>query len=473
MDTYTKNYWSLYLDFLDIFESLHFEGYSLPYLCHFKSLIKRNKHLNRSLHDDTIYESLYNHVINETDIQDRFDIFRDKHRSDKLNHHIDGKILFYDIYNLLRIPKTFIDEYFSPKNAMFITEITKKRKTNSTALQIQQFIQSTEKIEAKMDIINSVVKKAYQLFSKYQNHMMISDRHFQDIFIKQINKIMRRIIEVTDFLNEEQISCVVVPSTHYPECRTLVMIAQEKGIPTICLQHGIISGEIGYLPQIANVDAVYGQFEVEWYKQKGVKDEHLEIVGHPRFDQRFLKRKVTKSFFEQKLNLDPAKKTILIGVRGEKNIGEWRELIQILSRKDIYNIVVRDFPNVKTHKLSKEFPNVFTAGDFQLYDVINHVDAVVAYSSTIALEAMLIGKPAFILNKHFPSYTGYFDSLGNVVQDSPLKLANKIKKYFNNKSFQNNVHNNRVKFLSFAYGNIDELSSVRLIKLIERLTSTS
>ena len=470
MDLFTRNYWSLYLDFLDQFESLQFKGYSLPYLCHFRSLIKNNTQLMRELENDSIQKKLVNQVTKEKDIQNKFNRFINKHRSKNMNPPKDGKIVLFDIYNLLRFPNETLLKHFKPNETLLFDEKIKNRPQKKLAIPTHDFADYSNNSTTLNNQMKSVQKKANKIYAQNKEHFMIGDKYFQRVFMMQITKIMNRIIEVEQLFEREKIKAVIVPSTHYPECRTLVMIAQEKGIPTICMQHGIISGEHGYLPKIAQIDAVYGSFEVEWFKRKGVDESLLEKVGHPRFDQIFLRKKQSKAHFEKKVRLNPKKKTILVGVRGEQNIDQWREFLRILTNDNSFNLILRDFPNVKHHPLINEFPNLFTAESFHLYDIIHNVDAVVVYSSTIALEAMLAGKPAFILNERFPGYTGYFDSLDKIAQKHPLTLAIKVKQYFTDTSFNKYVNQKREEFLTNAYDQRNVLSINRLLKLIERLT---
>ncbi|MFP3490959.1 CDP-glycerol glycerophosphotransferase family protein, partial [Staphylococcus sp. SIMBA_130] len=75
-----------------------------------------------------------------------------------------------------------------------------------------------------------------------------------------------------------------------------------------------------FIPKIATIDAVYGNYEVEWYKRLGVAKKTVAITGHPRFDQAFQPSTVKKSTFYKQLGLDKNKKTIMIVVRGNRDI---------------------------------------------------------------------------------------------------------------------------------------------------------
>lgn len=112
---------------------------------------------------------------------------------------------------------------------------------------------------------------------------------------------------------------------------------------------------------------------------------------------------------------------------------------------------------------------IFTTKGLDLYNIFPHVDVVVAYSSTVALEAMLAEKHVFILKDDFEGYTNYFANLGNIVQSDPNQLAPYIAKYLSRPHFREEVENRRKNFLQYAYPQTKK-SNDRLKELIEKLT---
>ncbi|GEL78486.1 hypothetical protein [Tenuibacillus multivorans] len=472
LDLYLSRYWSLYLDFLDAFEDIKYKGYSLPYLCHFRSLIKHNKHIMNGLQEHTLDSILKNQVQYDTEIQERYNTYINQHTKPR-NNHKNGKIILHDVYNLLRFPNDILKQHFNPKKTIILKDKHRGNISSVGEFPVQTFDHYPILTSYVNKKLNKLIKKTKTLFDSYHDHPLFMDDRFQNNFLNQIKSIVKRIEETKQLLSKVKISSIIVPSTHYPESRTLVVVAAAHGIPSICMQHGIISGEPGYLPKIATVDAVYGHFEKDWFQAKGVEDDtSLSIIGHPRFDLLFSTSPTPQLKFYKKLGLDADKKTILLGVRGEQDLQRWRKLIRHLLRKDLFNILVRDFPNNKPHQLVKEFPQLYSTQDFSLYDVLHQVDAVVVYPSTIGLEAMLIDKPTFILDADFPGYTGYYNRLEELVQRNPSALAVKIVKYFKNKKMMDYANKQREEFLSYAYPQ-KELSTRRLIRLIRQLNQNN
>lgn len=254
---------------------------------------------------------------------------------------------------------------------------------------------------------------------------------FQAKVIKKIPQAIKMIEQVNQFFDEVPISCVLVSSTHSYISRILSLVAAERGIPSICLQHGIMNSEQGFIPKIATIDAVYGQFEVDWYKQLGVNQHGLKIIGHPRFDQAKQLPQQTRKAFHQNLGLDPRKKTIMLVVRENQKIEKWRLFLKTIYAKKLdVNILIKDIPGKDAHPLTKEFPVVSSSKISSLYDILPHVDCVVSYTSTVALESMLADKPVFILDNSFPNYTGYYNPLNEMVQKDPRKLAKLVTLFF-------------------------------------------
>ncbi|MBM7572150.1 hypothetical protein [Aquibacillus albus] len=318
--------------------------------------------------------------------------------------------------------------------------------------------------------VTEIQKQARAMFQIYKGHHLYQKKEFQRWFLNKIAVVINYIEMYNNFLHDVSTSCIIVSTTNRHTSRILALVAAEKGIPTICMQHGIISNELGYLPKIATVDAVYGKFEVDWYQKKGAQPETLEIIGHPRFDQAFSRSRVSRANFNKYFDLDPRKKTLLIAIRGMKELDSWKVLIDTISKKLDLNILIKDFPNFtgKSHVLSKEFPLVRFVRKYNLYDIFPHVDAVVAYTSTVGLEAMLAEKSVFILNKKFDSYTGYYNRLDQMAQSDPRKLAKLVIKYFTDPNWKSYTTNIREKFLSYAYPD-RTMSGERLKKLINKL----
>ncbi|WP_085992733.1 hypothetical protein [Oceanobacillus senegalensis] len=519
MDTFLKNFRSLQLDFIRDFKELKYKGFSLPHLSNFRSIILRNEPLMNELNHPNFIRKVKNQVNDETEFQKEFNTFVNAHEKRQLVKKKPGKVVVH-LDKLLRLsPKTinsfdgsqtiFLETRKQPKrlkqsnskinkgnqtksNKKVKRPLANKNKTKKKAVSLDTMKVSAVKkkdVHRKRPVlkkkrtsynlnnyvvdtrvaVTKVQNQARLIFKRLKKHHLYKDKEFQNWLLNTIKTVINYIEMTINFLNDVSPSCIIVSTTHSIVNRVLTVVASEKGIPTICMQHGIISSEIGYIPKIATIDAVYGHFERNWYIKRGAPIHSVEIIGHPRFDQISTRSKITRKTFEKKLGLSSNRKTIMIAVRNNDDIDKWQTFIQRVSRKINLNILIKNYPSKTPHVLTKKFPFVHSTQDYHIYDIFPNVDAVIAYSSTVGLEAMIAGKPVFILNKSFPGHTGYYNRLGDLVQTDPRVLATQMIKYFKNRQFRVYTENKRKKFLNYAYPGLSN-SEKRLKNLINRLT---
>ncbi|WP_077624233.1 hypothetical protein [Sediminibacillus massiliensis] len=341
---------------------------------------------------------------------------------------------------------------------------TKKGKKSIPYYYLENYAVDSRKAISKMQT------KAKAMFKAYDDHHFYKRSDFQKWFLNNIATVVHHIEMSRVFLSKVSVSCIIVSTTHSYRSRILAVVAAKMGIPTICMQHGIISSELGYIPKVATVDAVYGKFEKDWFKRMGAADKSLAIVGHPRFDQAFQQPKVDRAKFNKTLGLDSNKKTLMIAVRGDNDIAKWRTLIKTVSKKLPINIIIKNYPSKTPHALTKEFSFVKSTQDYSIYDIFPNVDAVVSYSSTVGLEAMLAQKTVFVLNENFSGYTGYYTNLGKLVQSDPRSLGEIINKVLTTSKWKSYADNKRAKFLRYAYPDLG-MSGARLKNLVNKLIS--
>ncbi|WP_174615539.1 hypothetical protein [Virgibacillus ihumii] len=477
METFVRNYWSLYLDFLHDFRDLKYDGFSLPYLCQFHKLLRKNAEIGKMLHDPTFIRQLKHKIKDQKQVQQVFDKLVASHTKKPLIKNKQGRVLFF--WNGgFRFPKQTFDAYFEPSKSIIIQEGAKtwrKNKKTGSGMNMNTKIPTdflSNYPVASPKAIIQIRKKISEILNVHKQHPVYKNEKFRSALVLTVIEVIHRMEQVRRLLSRVSVSCIVLSNTYRSIPRILSIIGAEKGIPVISMQHGTIGGEFAYLPKVAAIEAVYGNYEKDWYKKLGIPDNSLKIIGHPRFDQAFEQSKITRSQFNKRLGLDMRKKTLMIVLFQNESIHKWRMLIETISKKLPLNIVIKDRPGINgPHDLTKEFSFVHSNRDYNLYDIFPNVDAVVSYPSTVGLEAMLADKPVFIMNTHkkLPGATDYYYSLDKLIQSDPQKLGKLIIKYFNDPVWENYVKTKREAFLRYAYPDFSK-SGARLKKLINTLT---
>ena len=84
---------------------------------------------------------------------------------------------------------------------------------------------------------------------------------------------------------------------------------------------------------------VQGEIEKKWYIDRGVKEETIEVTGHPRFDPIITRTQIKKDQFIEKLKLNSEKNTILI-ITEYKQEQVFVEILEKLIEKTNFNIIL-------------------------------------------------------------------------------------------------------------------------------------
>ena len=466
--------WSTILDFIDLFQDITYKDIPLPLIFWFGLLDDLEKELTQPGY--ALY--LKNRINSDKEIQPCFDKYLKPLKEGQKKEKRKGKIFLLN--NLLFFPHNILENYFVPwKTNMLIVNRRLKPNINDIAgvpvIQIRSGYQNyypelheTAKRfqQSAKDIISSV------------EHPVFRKPEIIDRFIEEIPLMLELIEKFDKYFTENPISCLVVGTTggEYPLPRILSLLAMKKGIPSICMQHGLnITGEFSFLPVFTSKLAVYGYWEKDWYLRKGVREEDIEIIGHPRFDNIFLEKHLPKSNFSDKYSLNGEKKTILMITQPvENNMKVWNQFLYSLPPH--FEVLIRPHPketrqdNVgKYNFFCATYPSVRIINDLQLYDLLPNVDIVVINSSTVGLEAMLFDKPVFILNEdHNENYNYYYKILDQLAYCDSFILPSTLTRLISDKSFYRYAKSKREEFLAYHYPN--KLSSPLLINLINKLT---
>ncbi len=465
---YLENYWLLFLDFIDLFHELIFEKIPLPLLSNFYQYIDTD--LREEMKKTSFKEHLTRKKITLNEIQPQFECWLHSFKQPAACRLLDsskckpmkGKILLNLEY--LRFSHNSFKVY-DPEETIIFTQF--KRKLGIPVHCIQDY-----KVEVQ-DSIDKLVKRAESIFSPIQKHYVLQNDFFSHSFLNNIPKMVETIAAVRKYFQDNLISCVVVGTTEDLTSRILTMVAGEKGIPSICLQHGILGGEEAYLPVFATVEAVYGQYEKDWYRERGVSEEYIAITGHPRFDDIFDQNHMPKETFIMKYGLDAGKKHVLVATQHICS-SLCREFIDIAATIPGIEIIIKPHPWELNHgnyieeykNLENKYKSVKLIAErgVNLYDLLSNTDVVIINASTVGLEAVLANKPLCIL---YEGSFKYYDRMGDFKFSNPAKLAEFIPRLLKDEELQEKSKAVNQEFLAYAYP--QRLAGGCLIEEINRI----
>jgi hypothetical protein len=465
-EIYLKNYWSLFLDFINVFADLTYNNIPLPILANFY------QHLDQTLKEEMTKPDFKKYLsrksLDNTQIQAQFERWLNPLKLPSKTKPSQGKVLLN--FDYLRFSQNSYS-HFSPKETVIFARFDKKDHLGIPIHCIKHYSVDVQQI------IDKLVKKANGIFSSVNTHPVYNNQYLKTSFINKIPLMVEQIAAVSRYFDKNPISCIIVGTTEDLISRILTIIAASKGIPSICLQHGILGGPEAYLPVFSTKVAVYGQYEKDWYIERGLPENRIAITGHPRFDDIFIQNHLPRTDFQKKYNLNPQKKYVLLATQ-PGNILLWSKLIEILAKQREIEVIIKPHPwelsrgpdRMAVYELySNKYQSVklILKKGVNLYDILANVDIVVVNLSTAGLEAMMFRKPLFILSD-MPF--DYYDKMKDFTSSSPTKLAQLITRFFKDYRLQQLAHNKISEFLTYAYP--QNMSAVSLLKEINKLIKT-
>ncbi|WP_099354153.1 CDP-glycerol glycerophosphotransferase family protein [Fredinandcohnia onubensis] len=474
---YYRNYWGLFADFVEAFEKLTYRNIPLTLVGNFQSYLT-NRAVREIMKSETLIPYIKNQFQRSDEIQPFFDRYLKVSAYKNIGNKKGKSLILQGKGDHLRFPiETFI-EYFHPTKCIFLhpqKEITNNYiHPNIGPTHYLDDYKSSESTSTK------IIEEANDIFKKYYKHPVFSHENFRSKFLSAIPKIIELIIAFEEYLKKVPISSLIVGNTNGMFTRTLTQVAALKGIPSICTQHGIIANEIGFLPIFATKHAVFGNYEKDWYKTRGVNEDRIEITGHPRFDRIFTHHTISKTSFLSKFNIKPNKKIVLIATNAIQNKKALQSLVEKLSLNPILEIIIKPHPKEVLRNKLKPYRQITSISEsvhlstkMELYDLLENVDIVVQQLSTVAIEAMLFNKPVFFM-KESTNYNMdnqyYFESIGKFAYKNPEDLAKKINEYFHSELFSRKYTQKIQEFIKYSYPEV--FAGRNIAKTVYKLTGT-
>ncbi len=468
MNTYLNNYWALYREFIETFKNFTFKDIPISLLTNFYQHI--DQELKVKMEDEKFRTEHKSLELKQEMIQPYFEqkleIFLRKAPSTK-----EGKILIN--YDYTRIPETYYRTLFDPHQTIIVSRSKHTQLYGIPTVLIQKYE------EENAAISNQLVKSAQSLFAKLQDHPAFGNEFFQMTFLQRIPLIVKTLSAAFNLFNQLSISTIVVGTTEDLVSRALAIVGSICGVKSICLQHGILMGEEAFMPVFTSTVAVYGEYEKNWYLQRGLAPERIAEIGHPKYDEIFIKSPAATNNFQKKFQLDPTKSTLLVVTGPNIDATKFTELIKNLIENLNFQLIIKPHPwEIGKGKygfyldLEKKYKSikVFTSRENYLYELISQVDGVVATLSTVVVESILFNKPVFIFDFIISNRSyDYYQTLGEFIQMDPTQLSEVIHQYFSSNEKKEHYRQIRTEYVSNSYN--DGTSGKKLIDHINQLHS--
>ncbi|MBT4804663.1 hypothetical protein HON71_00660 [Candidatus Woesearchaeota archaeon] len=273
---------------------------------------------------------------------------------------------------------------------------------------------------------------------------------------------------------------IIITATNGLFERCLMAAASSLNIPTIILQHGAGGSDIKYKLRDPYKFITFSKF----YKNKLIKNmiqkKNVIITGPYIFDDLY-KYTLSKIKIRKRQQKNIAILTVPFVEQGyyskKEYFGYIKIIIKEIKKSGSHKIFIKLHPR---EKHIKEYKKLIKKNDFKevligqktnqggLYDIINKSDMVINFSSTTAIETMILNKPLITMlmpNFDNPLNKWLHESKATIEISINGDLSKTIKKIL----IKDTLIKNRKKLVHKLCGKIDGRSSERIVQLIYSL----
>ncbi|MBT2288396.1 CDP-glycerol glycerophosphotransferase family protein [Paenibacillus albidus] len=466
MSIYLTHYWSLYSEFINVFKDLKYRDIPVALMTNFYQQI--NDELRSDMEQKDFEMQLnYSSIKKQNQIQPFFE-----NRVAPLKQpfkNLDGKILINLDYT--RISEKTISDHFNGEHTIILSRSRAPEHYGIPNVCSLDFKEDTKQTSEEL------IRRATSILAKYEGHPAFGNPFFSQTFIKRIPGIVDAIETVFNLYEQIPIGAVLIGTTEDVVSRSLAIISGMKGIPSVCLQHGILMGEEAFIPVFSSYVGIYGEYEKKWYETRGLEEKRIAVIGHPRYDDIFTSPRLSNDTLIKEYDLDPNKITLLLATGPNLDANKIQALIAELATNQKFQLIIKPHP----WELSKKLISLYT--DLELKyksvhvikdrkadtrDLILNSDGVIATLSTVALEGLLFNKPVFVYYFiHANREYDYYNTLQNYIQNEPTELIKTVSLYFSSEKEKLNYEMVKNKFLLQSY--TTEHSGKELSNLINQL----
>lgn len=321
------------------------------------------------------------------------------------------------------------------------------------------------------------------------------------LVLNRFPKLIKNIELFEYILDKENVDIIVMNNGVTEFDKTLVSVGNQKGVPSLVVQHGISGHPIGYLPFSAIKIAAWGRITKDWLIKEGVDADRIVITGSPRYD-RYLPSDENlikeKERICRELDIDQHKKIIVFAtqIAGGK-IGFANLHLSHKEGKDLlYTMVnlMKNYPDKQlviklraaqeeeiTNKIVNEsnLDNIKIILNTNIYELVNICDILITPWSTVGLEAMILDKPVITMDltgrvvPHHAYKRLYVESGAAIGVYTEKDLIPAIRDALYNEEVRKKLAEERRKFVYEYVYKQDGEASKRVADLIMRMIEES
>ncbi len=243
-------------------------------------------------------------------------------------------------------------------------------------------------------------------------------REFYWLFWREFKRLIPQVAIASHILDKHRPALIITADGADQRCRIYSLLAREKGIPSLLVQQGLTRKEYPewrYFCQTAV--AVMGEQSSNDMIAQGVPSEKITITGQPGFDRLIVPESDLCVRIRSELGVMKGEKMILfvsqpyyVGAFNSYRIRQEmvRAIVQVCDAMKNTILCVKPHPGEDVQDLKrligKESQAVMIDKTKDIVPLVKACDVVVTFFSTVALQAIYVGRP--VVNVAFPGSGG-------------------------------------------------------------------
>ena len=290
------------------------------------------------------------------------------------------------------------------------------------------------------------------------------DLHY--IFHNRLASLMLNLKECEVVLNNIDPDILLVGDDRTPHIRTCVLLAKNKKIPVMEIQHGMHTHIQPKVTPVSDKICIWGEYARDVLIKAGGTVDQIVVTGCPKFDSLIDKKKL--------ISLPGSKKQckrILFATQyglEDVTIGTIEKIIPLLSVEQDVHLIIKPHPAEKPdlyRRFSEKYEKVIVEDNkANIDDLLIDADVLVTISSTVGINAAILDVPMVLLN--FNKTASAYIPISLEVRDME-DIISAIKDALYNKEVLQRLADARKKFVyEHAYIQ-DGKASERVVDLIE------
>lgn len=224
----------------------------------------------------------------------------------------------------------------------------------------------------------------------------------QRLFVERFDVMAEQLEYAAEVLDAVGPSVLLVGNDRWYVSLAFVEAARRRGIPSVCVQDGIATDAAYWRWIGADMFVASSEEVAEILRLAGVAEERVAVSGQPRYDRLFEMRGRSGSTAREELGISEGGPVVLFATQPHQSADYTADVTRAILQVPGTRLLLRPHPAEPAGRYeayaAEHGPRVSLATGRDLPTTILAADLVVIESSTVGLEAILLGRPVVTAN---------------------------------------------------------------------------